>query len=40
MQLNVAHVLMTNPENIRLVGFEPCKRGLFQILHHNGLLCF
>ncbi|WP_342077552.1 hypothetical protein [Yoonia sp. SS1-5] len=40
MQFNIAHVLVTNPEDIRLIGFEPRKRGFLKIPHHIGLLCF
>ncbi|MEO9824505.1 MAG: hypothetical protein ABJF50_08835 [Paracoccaceae bacterium] len=40
MQLDVAHVLVSYPEDIRLIGLEPRKRGLFEILHDIGLLRF
>ncbi|MEM1075042.1 MAG: hypothetical protein AAGI36_11335 [Pseudomonadota bacterium] len=40
MQFNIAHVLVTNPEDIRLVGFEPRKRSCLKRAHHIGLLRF
>lgn len=40
VQFNIAHVLVANPEDICLVGFEPGERGLLKIPHHIGLLCF
>lgn len=40
MQFNIAHVLVTNPEDIRLVGFEPRKRSYLKLAHHIGLLRF
>ncbi|MEP5632091.1 MAG: hypothetical protein ABJP79_09435 [Tateyamaria sp.] len=39
VQFNIAHVLVTNPEDVRLVGFQPGKRGFLKIQHHIRLLC-
>ncbi len=38
VQFNIAHVLVTNPEDVRLVCFEPGKRGFLKIPHYIGLL--
>ncbi|WP_259940281.1 hypothetical protein [Sulfitobacter sp. M368] len=40
MQFNITHVLVTDPEDIRLVGFEPRERGFLKIPHDIGLLYF
>jgi hypothetical protein len=37
MQLNVAHVLMADPEGIHLVRLKPSKGGPFEICYHRRL---
>ncbi|ASM74152.1 MULTISPECIES: hypothetical protein [Roseobacteraceae] len=39
MQLDIAHVFMAHPEDIRLIPSQPCKGGFFEIGHHSRLLC-
>lgn len=40
VQLHVAHVLVSHPENIRLIPLKPRKGGFLEICHHSRLICF
>jgi len=40
VQLSVSHMPVADPEDIRLVGFEPRKCSCLKLAHHIGLLRF
>jgi hypothetical protein len=40
VQLNIAHMPMADPENIRLIPLKPRKGGFFEVTHHSRLFCF
>lgn len=40
MQFDIAHMLMADPEDIRLIPLKPRKGGFLEITHHSRLLCF
>ena len=40
MQLDVAHMPVTNPEDVRLILFQSGKSSFFKVAHDIGLLCF
>ena len=39
MQLDITHVLVAHPEDIRLIPLKPRKGGCFEITHHSRLMC-
>ncbi len=40
MQLDIAHVLMAHPEDIRLIPFQSCEGGFLEIGHQSRLIRF
>ncbi|SFJ74064.1 hypothetical protein SAMN04487991_2870 [Celeribacter neptunius] len=40
MQLDIAHMPMAHPEDIRLIPLQPCKGGFLEISHHSRLIRF
>lgn len=40
MQFDIAHMLMADPEDIRLIPLKPRKGSFFEITHHSRLIRF
>ena len=40
MQLDIAHMLMADPEDIRLIPLKPSKGGFLEIGNHSRLIRF